>query len=137
MNHSNFALHIRRMHLAQNVGEMPTVFKFKVDETLGDQILSVLKPVKVSYSHEMVGKAGWLEHDSQLIWQGLHIGCSKFVLHNAAIIWWGLCASLTIPRCVLKEPVASPTVVHKNHQCQGKPRDITVGKALWYAMPRQ
>lgn len=31
------------MHLAQNVAEMPTVFKFKVDETLGDQILASIE----------------------------------------------------------------------------------------------
>lgn len=28
---------------------------------------------------------------------------------------------LTVPRCVLKEPVASTTIVHKHHHSQGKP----------------
>lgn len=35
-------------------------------------------------------------------------------------------ACLTIPGCVLEEPVASSTVVHKNHHCQGEPADSTV-----------
>lgn len=30
---------------------------------------------------------------------------------------------LTVPWCMLKEPVASPTVVHKHHHCEGEPEE--------------
>lgn len=49
-------------------------------------------------------------------------------LGHIAAIWRCLCVCLTIPRCMLKEPIASSTVVHKNHHCQGKPMDIRMGK---------
>lgn len=58
-----------------------------------------------------------------------HFWYCKTLVHYAEI-WMCFCACLTIPRFVLKEPIAPSTVVHQSHHCQGQPTDIRVGKHL-------